>query len=319
MTFVERNAVVFDHGSYETKFGHAGTDLPAFVTPSTLFTDGQKVLRNVFKPLSTIEIKEDDYDELLNQAYGYMGLDMSEHALMIPDAPNTKERVALMDRLFEQVPCLYFCCRPVLSTFHAAKTNALVIDVGHKQTTVCAVHEGYHVKNSVQTSTLAGEFLSQYALDYLKKEYQYDPYPSLLVDKKPILEPGKLPDPENRLKIAINDKVKKQLQMDIMHVFKEHVFTSNSFNSVQVQQGRPFEFPDGYNRSFTKEPFITDLLFNPSSLNQEYQSIIKMVQASYDMCDNECKNLLPGNIVLTGGTSSINGFAERLEVLHILI
>ena len=317
MTFVERSSVVFDVGQYETKFGHAGADLPSFVTSSILFEDQDQLLTHVFKPSTTVEIKEDCFDDLLDKAYGYLGLDASEHSLMIPDAPNNNKRAELMERLFEKVPALYFCCRPVLSTFHAAKTNALIVDVGHKQTTVCAVHEGYHIKKSVMTSPVAGEALSKYSLDMLKSEYQYEPYPALLVNKKPILEPGKLPDPSNRLAIDLNQKVKKHLQMDAIHVFKEHVFTANPYNPAQ-QQGRPFEFPDGFNKSFLKEQFIPELIFNPSSVSSEYPSLVKVIQDCYDECDNECKNLLPSNIVLTGGTASIPGFAERLEVLIII-
>ena len=315
MTFVEKNAVVFDHGSYETKFGHAGTDLPSFVTSSVLYKDGNALLTNLFKPTTTVTVKEDAYDDLLAKGYEYLGLDMTEHSLMIPDMPGNEERAGLMERLFEKVPALYFCCRPVLNTFHASKTNALVVDVGHKMTTVCAVHEGYHIKKSVMTSPVAGEALSNYAFDMLKKDYQYEPHPSLLVENKPILVPGKLPDPQNRLKMDINKKVKKQLQMEVIHVFKEHVFTANQYSPTQQQQtGRPFEFPDGFNRGFSKEPFIPELIFNPSSLSTEFTPLIKMIQESYDVCDNECKNLLPGNVILTGGTSSIPGFVERLEV-----
>eukprot|EP00834_Sanchytrium_tribonematis_P000258 NODE_5_length_72347_cov_1.339331.p26 type:complete len:321 gc:universal NODE_5_length_72347_cov_1.339331:25340-24378(-) len=314
MTFVERNPLVFDCGKYETKFGHAGADLPSFVTSSTLFTDHEQTFTHLFRPSSTSLLKEESLEALLEQSYQYLGLDINEHSLMIPDTPGNDARGDLMETLFEHVPALYFCCRPVLNAFHASKTNALVVDVGHSHTSVCAVHEGYHIKNSLQTSTVAGKSLTEYIFQSLKKEYHYEPYPSVLLQEKPIVESGKLPDPKHRSPLKIDSKLLRHLQDLSIHVFKEHVLTGNAYMPGQQVTGRPFEFPDGFNKLFTKEPYVTDIIFNPSSVYPNTPTLIKMIQASYDSCDNECKNLLPQNIVLTGGTSSIPGFTERLEV-----
>ena len=320
MTFVEKSCVVFDYGSYETKFGHGGSDLPSFVTNSQMYEDNGHDSLRLFKASASAQLKQDNFDSLLEQGYKYLGLDKSEHSLMIPDAPDeVNNRADLMERLFEIVPNLYFCCRPVLSTFQSAKTNALVVDIGHEKTSVCAVHEGYHIKKSYMSSPIAGKALSEYCLDSLKRDYNYEPYPSLLVEKKPILEPGKCPNPEDRLHININDKVKHQLQMETIHIFKEHVFSANLYNPNIPLAGRPFEFPDGFNMSFTREQYVPEMLFNGSPVYPDATPLIKMIQTSYDSCDNECKTHLPGNIVLTGGTSSIPGVAERLEVISIYL
>ena len=295
-TLMEPHAIVYDAGQYETKIGHAGTDLPSYVTYSQLLKNDK------LHPLSTVPTKdmvlqEDCFLDHLTMGSEYLHLNISDHALMIPDM--NEKRGKAMETLFEHVPALYFCVRPVLNTFQSGKTTALVVDIGHSKTTVCAVHDGYHIGKSLQSNDTAGLAINHAILKSLQDNYQYEP--------KPVLYNAPMSE-------DINDKIRQSLQMHTVHQFKEHCLVAQPY-VPETSQAKPFEFPDKFSQVFRQEPHATDILFNPPT----DIPLIKMIQRSVEACDVECRNLLASNVVLTGGTASIVGLQERLEVIVIHI
>mmetsp|Transcript_45973 Transcript_45973/g.107350 ORF Transcript_45973/g.107350 Transcript_45973/m.107350 type:complete len:508 (+) Transcript_45973:93-1616(+) len=71
-------------------------------------------------------------------------------------------RESLTELLFEKlrVPALYAAKAPVLTAFAVGRPTALVLDVGAKETTATAVHDGFALHKSLQSSSLAGDALT---------------------------------------------------------------------------------------------------------------------------------------------------------------
>jgi len=83
----------------------------------------------------------------------------------------------------------------------------------------------------------------------------------------------------------------------------------------------PYELPDGHSIDLGTERYkIPELIFNPSSLNQkkkegedEYLSLPTMVYNSMSKCDPDIRRELSNSMIVTGGTSLIPNFSERLQ------
>ncbi|KAI9823595.1 MAG: NuA4 histone acetyltransferase subunit [Thelocarpon impressellum] len=108
---------------------------------------------------------------------------------------------------------------------------------------------------------------------------------------------------------------------------------------VKTLPGRPFEMPDGWNQVFGAERFkvvegmfdakmaltvlslcrsLKTLLMNPAQdpdtpAPQQSQTIPALIQASLSAVDVDVRPHLLGNVVVTGGTSLLYGFTERLN------
>ena len=88
------------------------------------------------------------------------------------------------------------------------------------------------------------------------------------------------------------------------------------------QPGRPFEFPDGYNQLFGAERYrAAEGLFdakmalsdasNPAP--QVGQTLPALIQSSLSQVDVDVRPHLLSNVVVTGGSSLLYGFTDRLN------
>lgn len=70
-----------------------------------------------------------------------------ETPLLLTEGPihNKEQRLKLTEFLFEkyQVPAIFLCKSPVLSSFSCGRSTALIIDSGNKVTHATPVHDGY--------------------------------------------------------------------------------------------------------------------------------------------------------------------------------
>lgn len=72
--------------------------------------------------------------------------------------------------------------------------------------------------------------------------------------------------------------------------------------------------PDGSSITISDERFTCpELLFKPSMNRFEFDGFDKVIYDSILKCKKEYQNDLFSNIVLSGGTTKINGFVERIE------
>lgn len=88
---------------------------------------------------------------------------------------------------------------------------------------------------------------------------------------------------------------------------------------VKSQPGRVFEMPDGANQMWREQRYrVSEGMWDenaalPNADGTKAQTIPEMIKACLNAVDVDLRPNLLGNVVVTGGTSLLNGFNDRLN------
>ncbi|KAI9848011.1 MAG: NuA4 histone acetyltransferase subunit [Thelocarpon superellum] len=235
-------------------------------------------------------------------------------------------------------PAFWLARNGVLAAFAGGKASALVIDVGAANVSITPVHDGLILRKGVMKSPLAGNFVSQQLrLMFASSQPPVTLTPHYLVASKTPVDAGAPANATYRTFATPPDESFRRLQEErVLTEFKESVIqvwsgtgrlssgqqgTTNE-EVVKTWPGRPFEMPDGWNQVFTADRYkVVEGMFdakmaltdadNPAPLAS--QTIPALIQASLNAVDVDVRPHLLGNVVVTGGTSLLYGFTERLN------
>ncbi|KAB5549924.1 actin-related protein 4 [Coniochaeta sp. 2T2.1] len=266
---------------------------------------------------------------------------LAENPVLVTEAPwNTpKAREKAVEIVMENwaCPAFWLSRTPVLAAFAAGKATALVVDVGGANTSVTAVHDGMMLKRSVQKSPVGGLWLSgQIRSMFDASEPKVNVVPSFMVENKKPVEAG-----------APADYRAKKFDFDISPGFRafeeERVLTEFKESVVEVwrgqgklsmpqneefarsQPGRVFEMPDGSNQMWREQRFkVSEGMWDESAAFPapvgldvpqvaKGQTIPALIKACLDGVDVDLRPNLLSNVVVTGSTSLLNGFNDRLN------
>jgi actin-related protein 4 len=269
---------------------------------------------------------------------------LEEHPLLMTETAwnSTKNREKSIEIAMESwgCPAFWLARNSVLAAFGAGKATALVIDMGASTASVMCVHDGLILKKSVQKSPLAGNWLSsQIRSLFSAADPKVDLVPHYMIASKTPVDAGapaqavyrKFDNPPTPSFRALEEE-------RVLTEFKESVVQvwagpgrlnsptqagSTNLDFVRSQPGRVFEFPDGANRMWGVERFTaSEGLFDASAALpipseetpvQKSQTIPEMIKASISAVDVDLRAALLQNIVVTGGSSLLNGFNDRLN------
>ncbi|KWU41964.1 Actin/actin-like protein [Rhodotorula sp. JG-1b] len=277
---------------------------------------------------------------------------LEEYPLLATEASwNPKENKELLCELaFEKwnAPAYYAVDKAVMSAFAAGKGSALVIDIGDELTSITPVYDGFVLRKAIQKQPLAGSVLSEVLLATLKNQ-SIPVTPHYLVKTKEAVEPNqparaqlreeRIPNLAEPEKSATTPSYHHFEEFRLMHELKESVCEvvtpTWDDNVVQSKPTRSFEFPDGYN-TYLGVPRLSvpEILFNPQAhLPQEFttrvlpassstipshppsalQPLSNLIRATLSQVDPDLQATLLANVVVTGGTTLIPGFVDRLS------
>ncbi|KAK4167268.1 actin-related protein 4 [Cladorrhinum sp. PSN259] len=260
--------------------------------------------------------------------------------LLMTEAPwnSSKAREKAIEIAMESwgTPGFWLGRNPVLSSFAAGKATALVIDVGGALTSVTAVHDGMVLKRSIQKSPVGGVWLSsQIRSLWENSDPKVNVVPRFMVENKKPVEAGA--PAEARLKtfdFPITDSYRAYKEEHVVKEFKESVvevwrgpgrfLVPGSEEYVRNQPGRVFEMPDGFNQMWREQRYRVsegmwdeNAAYPPLPSNEtrltKAQTIPGLIKASLDGVDVDLRPALLGNVVVTGSTSLLNGFNDRLN------
>ncbi|KIY65436.1 actin-like protein Arp4p [Cylindrobasidium torrendii FP15055 ss-10] len=260
-----------------------------------------------------------------------LGCNPAEHPILVTEpawnTPEDRERMA--EIIFEQfnAPAFYIANTGVLNAFAAGKGNALVIDVGQNMASVTPVMDGFVLRKGLQYSPLAGTIHSR-AHNLLLSPAQYRPqgialFPHQLIKDKLSVEPGQQPIfslREDRLP-GVTESWRAWYEAREVDEWLQSVggVLDSGWNDqlVQSRPPRQYEFPTGLNSMFGAERyFIGEQYFHNQQQQQVPQtarSLTALLSDSLRSYDVELRQVLVGNVVLTGGGSLLPGFADRLN------
>jgi actin-related protein 4 len=264
---------------------------------------------------------------------------LAENPLLMTEAPwNTaKAREKAIEVCMESwsCPAFWLSRTPVLAAFAAGKATALVLDVGGANTSVTAVHDGMVLKRSIQRSPAAGVWLSgQIRSMWKSNEPRVDIVPTFMVENKKPVEAGAPADV--RLKnfdFPISDSFRAFEEERVLKEFKESVvevwrgpgryMAPGNEDYAKSQPGRVFEMPDGSNQMWREQRYrVAEGMWDDTAAYpavgeepaiSKAQTIPALIKAALDGVDVDLRPNLLGNVVVTGSTSLLNGFNDRLN------
>lgn len=263
---------------------------------------------------------------------------LEEHPLLMTETawntPKNREKAIEIAMESWGCPAFWLARNSVLAAFGAGKATALVIDVGASTASVLAIHDGLILKKSVQKSPLAGNWLSsQIRTLFEAPENNVELTPHYMINGKTPVDAGAPAQatfrkfdkqPSASFRALEEERVLTEFKESVVQVWtgpgrlysQTHNGATN-FENSRGQPGRVFEMPDGSNRMWGPERFaVAEGMWEPSATDPTIQkswAMAEMVKASVNAVDMDLRAQLLQNIVVTGGTTLLNGFVDRLN------
>lgn len=213
-----------------------------------------------------------------------------EHPVLLTEHQTNPKvnREKTLQILFEtfKVPSLYLAARPVLSLLAAGETSGAVFCCSNTVSCCIPVYEGHAIPHAQKHTFLAGRDVT----DNLGKR---------LINRGLSLSTLA----EFRSVCDIKEKL-CYVALD----FEAEIKKSES-NLSSLEQS--YWLPDGREVTIDKERFqCPEGLFQPSLIDMDPPGIHEIIYYSITKCDKE----LPlSNVLLTGGTTKLPGFTERMK------
>ncbi|KAK0730345.1 actin family [Lasiosphaeris hirsuta] len=265
---------------------------------------------------------------------------LTENPLLMTEAPwnSPKAREKAIEISMENwgCPAFWLSRTPVLAAFAAGKATALVIDAGGANTSVTAIHDGMVLKRSIQRSPVGGVWLSNQIRAMLKEnDPKIDVVPTFMIENKRPVEANAPADFRLRnFKFPIADSFRAFEEERVLTEFKESVVevwrgpgryqAPGNEDYARGQPGRVFEMPDGSNQMWREQRYkVSEGVWDETAAyttgageegrTAKSQTILSLIRAAIEGVDVDLRPNLLGNIVVTGSTSLLNGFNDRLN------
>ncbi|GJE84617.1 actin-related protein [Phanerochaete sordida] len=261
-----------------------------------------------------------------------MRTDPSEHPVLVtePAWNTTENRERMAEIMFEEfdVPAFYIANTGVLNAFAAGKGSALVIDVGQSTASVTPIVDGFVLRKGLSHSGLP-QLIYAHAKHTLTTPQPGRPgiqlIPHQLIANRQTVDatfPPKFTLREDRVP-GVTDSWRSWYEAREVDEWVQSVagVLDQGWNDQAAAQRGPrhYEFPTGYNTYFGAERFnVGELYFSHTpqlvaSNPNLPKTIPALISSALTACDPDIRQVLLGNIVLTGGGSMLSGFADRLS------
>ena len=210
-----------------------------------------------------------------------------EHNVMLTEVPqnpkfNREKMIQIMFETFN-VPKFYIANPANLSIYAVGKFTGFVVDLGDGISQFAPIYEGYSIANNIIIQRLGGRDLTE----YMVKQLQNQGY-------------------------SFYTTSSKEIAKDI----KEKACYAALYYEDEIKYIEPFDYelPDG-KHLIIKEPRIIcpEILFKPEIIGIEINiyNIGETCNNLIQKCDIDKRKDFYHSIILSGGTSMINGLPER--------
>ncbi|KAI8915981.1 actin-like protein [Gorgonomyces haynaldii] len=302
--------IVIDNGSGVIKAGFAGQDQPQTYLPSLIGRPKHlKIMAGAIEQDSFIGRSAQEHRGLLHLKYpmehGIVKdwLDMErvwnwiyrqelkcspeDHPVLLTEPPlNPRQNRDQMCQVFFETfncPALYVSVQAVLALYSSGRTTGLVLDIGDGVSHCVPVYEGFAIPNAIQRMDLAGRDVTSHLQLLLKKQ-------------------------------GIN--LTTSAEKDLVRIIKEkasYVSLNPSKEEKEFQNKDQYTLPDGQTIKLGSERFnAPEILFQPHRVGLEYPGVSYLVTDAINRVDLDLRASLYSNIVLSGGTTLLKGFGDRL-------
>lgn len=232
----------------------------------------------------------DDVETLWGHLFEWeLGVRASERPVLMTEPSlnprETREKTA--EVMFEkfQVPAFYLSDQAVLALYSSACVTGLVVDSGDGVTCTVPIFEGYSLPHAVTKLYVAGRDITEHLTQLLQAGGRAFPC---------ALDRGLVDDIKEKLcYVALEPE--KELARRPEEVLREYKLPDG--NTIQIAD-QLFQAPEA--------------LFTPAQLGIQNPGLAKMVFCSITKCDANIQSNLYGEMVLSGGTTLVQGLDDRL-------
>lgn len=339
----EITSIVIETGSSWTRVGYSGEGLPRHTFPTRYGKDennnyymGNEAVheyvpgKEIYSPLIDGVVQDwEAVSRIWKYAYEEeLQMDPTESPLATVEQTwnPISNKIKAAEVAFEelQVPLFSLIKAPLCAAYNSELPTALIVDVGSAVTSVTPVVDGNILTKNALHTRFAGDFTTFHIMSFFKSR-NIPVTPSFMVKNKVPLDFNTFAEPENLHSYSGVTESFNSFQIErVIEEFKEttsHVSdTPFTANNMLGRITRPFEFPDGYNLSFGPERLATvEPLFKPMQyplpnvvLAEGSSGITDLITLGLANLPSEVQAYLLNNIILTGGTSLLQGLTARV-------
>jgi actin beta/gamma 1 len=203
-----------------------------------------------------------------------------------------------------KVPAIYLEIQAVLALFASGRTTGIVLDCGDGISHAVPIYEGYAIMYAIKRFDVAGRDLTEYMEILLAYNIRCAPRCAPAGEDR---YPGFTRE-EFTIRVVARD-VKEKLARVALDFELE---TQTAASSLSLE--RPYELPDGKVITIGSERFrCPEALFQPALVGVESPGIHETIYNSIMSCEIDLRKDLYGNVVLSGGTTMLDGISERMH------
>ena len=313
--------VVLDVGSGLTKGGRASQSLPSVVVPTVAGAAPKKisVLKkkaaeedsvmggkpyligedaiaaigriNVDSPMEHGVVKNwGQMEHILRSVLDTLGADIAQDGVVLTQPSfnpleNSETFAQLMFETFD-AKSFAFASQGPCALYASGRTTGIVLDSGEGITQCLPIYDSFIVNRAANRINIGGKDVGDHFTRILfERGYNFT-------------------GPADRFLVQ---KIKEELCYVSTDYAKE-------LDGPEAEILESFGLPDGQSIEVGKERFrATEILFNPTIIHSEMPSFPTFVTTAVKGCGLDIRPHLLGNIVLTGGNTMFNGFADRIK------
>ncbi|KAJ5071049.1 actin-7-related [Anaeramoeba ignava] len=305
-------AIIMDNGSFEIRTGFAGDDAPKVITRNIVGnlinetnlndinkteyigneTQSKREILNLTYPIQRGIIQDwDNMEKIWNYIFtSQLKVDPKNHPFMMNDIPfsskSSKEKICqIMFETFD-FPSFYMKNSTNLALYSSGRVTGIVFDIGHGITSLEPIYEGHEITQGFDKYNISGIDVTDYLIKLVENQgYSFKT--------------------SNEIEIA--REIKEKLCFCSLNYEEE-------LKGNQNELEKEYELKNGDIITISEERMkCCECLFNPKLIGVDLEGIHKLIYNSIMECDIDLRKDLFENIVLSGGTTLIPNFNERLK------
>lgn len=266
---------ILEIGEAYTKCGFAGESSPRFIVPTTYSFIDQKLVTNGVGAMSTHDWRKILFAFLKELYFYHVQVSPADRRVVVCENPfwPTVFKTALSSALFDlDVPSVMFIPKAPLPLYLSFKESGIVIDVGYVEIRVLAISGGFPAQSAMQTCPVGMRTIHHAFVEQVK-------------------------DLAGMPKDQLDNIVRKVLYVGA----KEE--KCNQDVVVTIATGSTVNIPGSARIS------ACNTIFGD---NEDENSVGKAVLDAVILVPIDARALVIDNLVVSGGTSMLPGFAHRL-------
>nr|QGN00894.1 ActL3 [Drosophila ambigua] len=308
------STVVLDCGSGVCKVGFSGDQTPRVNFPTVVGTPRQGLMMNLgLQDLYVGDLAQSkravlklsypiqhgvvtDWEGLEkvwhHALHNELRISPTDYPLLLTEAPRTtmRQREKATQIMFEtlEVPAMYVASQQVLALYSSGRSTGIVLDVGDGYSHAVPIYEGYALPHAIGVLNWAGRDLTEYLMKLLtERGYSYS------------------------FSCLSEREIVRDMKEKLCYVARDF---QQELEEFSTQLEKKYTLPDGQVISIGDQSIrCPEALFDPTVLGRAPVGLHQMVYDSINKCDENVRREMLYNIMVSGGTTKLPCFVERLK------